>query len=64
MINYLLSFLFNWFTPVFNDAPEPWQLSFQDGENNAPNPISCLPNIQLYYGNLTKYWEALFILFI
>ena len=57
----LLLSLFNFLDPVYNDAPEPWQLSFQDGDNEAPNPISCLPIFQLYYGNLTIYWKALLI---
>jgi hypothetical protein len=44
MSNNLLLSLFNFLVPVYNDAPEPWQLSFQDGENEAPNPIIILSN--------------------
>jgi cytochrome c oxidase subunit 2 len=49
MINYLLSFLFNWFTPVFNDAPEPWQLSFQDGASPSFEGIMELHNQIMFY---------------
>jgi hypothetical protein len=64
MLNTLLLSLFHFLGPVYNDAPEPWQLTFQDGANEAPNPISCLSRIQLYYENLTKYWNTLFNLFL
>jgi hypothetical protein len=40
MLNTLLLSLFHFLGPVYNDAPEPWQLTFQDGANEAPNPIS------------------------
>jgi hypothetical protein len=40
MLNMLKSF--NIITPVWNDAPEPWQLAFQDGTKEVPNLSNCL----------------------
>lgn len=50
---------FNIITPVWNDAPEPWQLAFQDGTKKCLILSNCLFITQLP-NNLTKYWNNLF----
>jgi cytochrome c oxidase subunit 2 len=49
MINNLLLSLFNFLGPVYNDAPEPWQLSFQDGASPSFEGITELHNQIMFY---------------
>jgi cytochrome c oxidase subunit 2 len=49
MIKILLLSLFNFLDPVYNDAPEPWQLSFQDGASPSFEGITELHNQIMFY---------------
>jgi len=56
MFNNLLLLLFNLFSPlcglegpVYNDAPEPWQLGFQDGASASFEGIIELHNQIMFY---------------
>jgi cytochrome c oxidase subunit 2 len=49
MIQNLLLSLFNFLDPVYNDAPEPWQLSFQDEASPSFEGIMELHNQIMFY---------------
>jgi len=49
MIQTFLLSLFNFLDPVYNDAPEPWQLSFQDGASPSFEGITELHNQIMFY---------------
>jgi cytochrome c oxidase subunit 2 len=49
MIQNCLLSLFNFLDPVYNDAPEPWQLSFQDGASPSFEGITELHNQIMFY---------------
>jgi cytochrome c oxidase subunit 2 len=49
MFNNLLLPLFNAFTTVYNDAPEPWQLTFQDGAAPSFEGITELHDQIMFY---------------
>jgi Cytochrome C oxidase subunit II, transmembrane domain/GIY-YIG catalytic domain len=49
MIQNLLLPLFNFLDPVYNDAPEPWQLSFQDEASPSFEGIMELHNQIMFY---------------
>jgi len=46
MLNNLSKFLLN---PIFNDAPEPYQLNFQDGASPGFQGIVDLHDSVLFY---------------
>jgi cytochrome c oxidase subunit 2 len=45
MINLLFPFL----SPIYNDAPEPWQLGFQDGASPTHEGITELHDTISFY---------------
>ena len=45
MKNLLISFL----APIYNDAPEPWQLGFQDGASPTQEGITELHDTIFFY---------------
>jgi len=49
MINNLLLSQFNLFLPVYNDAPEPWQLGFQDSASPSFEGITELHDQIMFY---------------
>ncbi|TIA86891.1 hypothetical protein E3P99_03547 [Wallemia hederae] len=44
-----MNFLLNWLVPVYNDAPEPWKLSFQDGASPTFEGITELHDTIFFY---------------
>ena len=44
-----MNFLLNWVVPVYNDAPEPWKLSFQDGASPTFEGITELHDTIFFY---------------
>ena len=44
-----MNFLLNWVVPVYNDAPEPWKLSFQDGASPTVEGITELHDTIVFY---------------
>lgn len=49
MFNNLLLSLLNVLTTVYNDAPEPWQLGFQDGGSPSFEGITELHDQVMFY---------------
>lgn len=45
----MLQLLFAFIAPIYNDAPEPWQLSFQDGGSPTHEGITELHDSIFFY---------------
>jgi hypothetical protein len=45
----MLNLLFSFVTPIYNDAPEPWQLGFQDGASPTHEGITELHDTIFFY---------------
>lgn len=45
----MLQLLFSFLTPIYNDAPEPWQLGFQDGASPTQEGITELHDTIFFY---------------
>jgi heme/copper-type cytochrome/quinol oxidase subunit 2 len=45
----MVQILFNFLTPIYNDAPEPWQLGFQDGGSPTHEGITALHDSIFFY---------------
>jgi hypothetical protein len=52
----------NWLNPIFNDAPKPWQIGFQDGATPTMEGIVELIfmwlSIYIILLNLSIYWKV------
>lgn len=45
----MLETVFSYLTPIYNDAPEPWQLGFQDGGSPTHEGITELHDSIFFY---------------